>query len=59
MAAWSTKDKAAIEAAELDPMNLGADANVQQFLREDYTGPSWNVFVSAWKWMRGKLGRSH
>ena len=59
MGTWSAKDKAAIEAMGLTLANLGASANLVQFANEDYTGPSYNVFVSAWRWIRRKLGYSH
>ncbi|HVC89740.1 MAG TPA: hypothetical protein VND66_03870 [Acidobacteriaceae bacterium] len=59
MGTWSAKDKAAIEATELILANLGASANLVQIANEDYTGPLFKIFVSAWRWIRRKLGYSH
>lgn len=59
MTPWSNKDKAAVEEGEFDPTNLGAAANDAEFISGDYTGPSWNVFVSMWEWMRRRFGQSH
>jgi hypothetical protein len=57
MATWSNKDKAADEEAMRDQPNLGMAANLQQFEREDYTGPSWNAFTEAWTWIKEKMKR--
>ncbi len=58
MTTWGAKDKAALEATEMTPASLGAAANLQQFASEDYTGPSYDIFVSGWKWVWRKLGYS-
>ena len=59
MVIWNAKDKAAIEATELDAESLGAAADMEQFVNEDYAGPSYNCFVSVWNWIRRKFGHTH
>jgi hypothetical protein len=59
MGTWSAKDKATIEATGLTPANLSGSTDLAQFGSEDYTRSSYNIFVSAWRWIRRKLGYSH
>jgi hypothetical protein len=59
MVNWDARDKAAIQAIELDAGSQGATADMEQFVSEDYTGPSCNSLVSVWNWIRRKVNQVH
>lgn len=54
---WSGKDRDALLAMEANAGAPGLEGNNIAFRDESYAGPAWNIFASAWKWFRAKVGK--
>lgn len=52
---WNKADKSAEEAQEMGIGTQGGAEDMREFAAADYTGPSWNYFVSVWNWFKRKL----